>query len=410
MTNIDEFRELLDLYVAKGLDPIQKKRFAALLQDPANDSLLEDEMRESFFEQGILTEASDETVDRMMSALRPRLSGEQPLSGQSQLLEQPRLSGQPGTGRLTYMTRWVVAASVLLLAAGAAYFFLTNNHLKEQNKLAAKSGRQDVLPAHKGAAILKLDDGRKIDVDSAATGLIARQGNIEIIKEKNGQISYRGTNAEGVMYNEIETIKGQELSVNLPDGSVASLNTASSIRYPLSFTKNEREISMTGEIHFTVRHDEKQPFRVRVKEQVIEDLGTEFNINAYEDEPVVRTTLVEGSVSIKKGGVQVLLQPGEEAVTAPGKDAIKVSKADLDLNLAWYKGVFSYRHADIPTVMREFSRWYNVEVVFENGVTPDATFTGDMERDLTLSQALDGLKTIGIHYRIDENKRLVILP
>jgi hypothetical protein len=82
----------------------------------------------------------------------------------------------------------------------------------------------------------------------------------------------------------------------------------------------------------------------------------------------------------------------------------------MDLNLAWYKGVFSYKHADIPTVMRELARWYNVEVVYENGIIPDATFTGDMGRDLTLAQALDGLKRIGIHYRIDENKRIRILP
>jgi len=407
MTNQDEFRELLGLYIAKGLDPIQKKRLAVLLQDPANEDLLEDEMRESFFEQGVLTAASDETVDKMMSALQPRLSGELSFSGQP-LSGEPPLSERPG--RLTYMIRWVVAASVLLAVVGAATFFLTYNHPKEQNKVVAKVGEQDVLPARKGAATLKLANGQRINVDSAAAGVIARQGNMDIIKERDGQISYRGTNTGEVLYNEVETIKGQELSVNLPDGSIASLNTASSVRYPLSFIGNERSVAMTGEVHFTVRHDEKMPFRVQVKGQVIEDIGTEFNINAYEDEPVMKTTLVEGSVSIRKGNTKVLLRPGEEAVTVVGHDAIKVSKADLDLNLAWYKGVFSYRHAGIPTVMREFSRWYNVAVVYENGVVPGATFTGDMGRNLTLTEALDGLKRIGINYRIDENRRLVILP
>ena len=392
MANHDEFRQLLDLYIAKGLDAAQKERMALLLQDPANEGMLEEDMRESFFEQGILTEASDETVDRVMHAL------------------EPVLSTPPLTKRIFPARRWLAAASVLLVLAGTAWLLVINRHAERPNKPIAGNSPYDILPARKGAAILRLANGQQIHIDSAAPGLIARQGNIEIIKGSDGTLSYRGTNTGAVLYNEIETIKGQELTVTLPDGSVVTLNTASSIRYPLTFDNGERSVTMNGEAHFKVVHDAARPFRIRVKEQVIEDLGTAFNINAYEDEPVVTTTLVEGSVSIKNGSKKAVLRPGEEAVTTAGKEEIKVSKADLDMNLAWYKGEFSFKHANITTIMREFARWYNVDISYGNGFVPDATFTGGMGRDLTLTQALDGLKIIGIHYRIDDNRRLTILP
>jgi len=413
-----EFRELLGLYIAKGLDPAQKKRLADLLQDPANESLLEEEMRESFFEQGMLTEASDETVDKVMEAL------------------QPRLSGGAGTKKVFSIIRWAVAAAVLLVVAGMGWWFVRGRHGDQAvvagGRAAAAGSTTAILPARKGAAILRLANGQEIHIDSAAPGVIARQGNVEIVKGSNGEISYRGggpdmgeagrgspdkgkdrgesLNTVEAGYNEVITIKGQVLTLTLPDGTVASLNTASSLRYPLVFHNGEREITMTGEVHFRVAHNEKMPFRVQVRGLEIEDIGTEFDINAYEDEPVMRTTLVEGSVRIKKGQTRTLLQPGEEATVLPGKDAIKVSRADMDLNLAWYKGTFSCRHANIPMVMREFARWYNIEVRYEKGVAPAATFTGDMGRDLTLNEALDGLKKIGINYRIDENKYLTILP
>ena len=391
MANHDEFRELISLYMTKGLDPAQKRRLTVLLEDPANVGLLEDEMRESFFAQGVLTEASDETVDGVMSRL--------PL----------HFSSQARIRKFSY-GRWLVAATLAGLVAGAVYLLVRPGHSKELNEGVAKGGQQDVQPARKGAALLKLANGQIIDVQSAGVGVIARQGNIEIIKDKDGQIRYKGSNEGEVLFNEILTEKGEEQSVGLPDGSVASLNAASSIRYPLSFRNGERLVSMTGEVHFLVEHDVKMPFRVRVKEQTIEDLGTEFNINAYEEERKVTTTLVEGAVSIKKGTEKVLLKPGQEGVTSSATDRIDVSAADMDLNLAWYRGVFSYKHADIPTIMREFARWYNVEVIYQDGKIPDASFSGDMGRNLTLTQALEGLKKIGIRYRINENKQIVILP
>ena len=392
MSNSDEFRELLSLYITKGLDPAQKRRLADLLQDPVNEAVLEEEMRESFFEQGVLTEASDTIVDRIMEGL------------------QPKLSARSRFKIIRYGAWWAAAASVVLLLAGVTWYLVKSRPAEIPGRMAVKSIEPDVQPAHKGAATLKLANGQLIHLDSIAPGLIARQGNIEIIKGSDGDISYHGANTGEVIYNEIMTIKGQVLTVTLPDGSVAALNTASSLRYPLVFRKGERDVAMTGEVHFKVKHDKNAPFRLQVKGQIVEDIGTEFNINAYEDEPVIRTTLVEGSVSINKGKTDVILQPGQQAISIPGQDALKVSRADMDLNLAWYKGVFSYKHANITTVMREFSRWYNIDVEYKDGAAPDATFTGDMGRDLTLAQALDGLKRIGIHYHIEENHRLTILP
>jgi len=296
--------------------------------------------------------------------------------------------------------RWpriAVAAAVLFLLAGGAYWFL--RPAKEIPMAVQYKG--DVAPGHDGA-VLHLSDGRTIVLDSAHNGTLATEGKVQAVKEGNS-VKYFGTDA-AVVYNTITTDKGRQWQLTLPDGTKVWLNAASSIRYPLTFTGQERKVEVTGEAYFEVVHNALQPFRVQAGDETIEDIGTAFNINAYTDEAGTKTTLVEGSVKVSKGAANVTLQPGEQA------QAMQKSEGNIELATAWRKGLFGFEHTDLQTVMRQVSRWYNVDVHYEGAVPAGKTFTGEMGRDLTLAQVLKGLQALHVHFKIEEDKRILIMP
>jgi ferric-dicitrate binding protein FerR (iron transport regulator) len=316
-----------------------------------------------------------------------------------------------------------VAAILLLMVAGTVYFLYNRNN--EKPMITAAHYKGDVAPGHNGA-VLHLSDGRTVVLDSASDGTVALQGNVRAVKE-NGALKYVGKTDE-VVYNTITTGRGRQWQLNLPDGTKVCLNAASSIRYPLSFTGKEREVVITGEAYFEVKHKTQQPFRVKAGNRVIEDIGTAFNVNAYSDEPAIKTTLVEGSVKISAAmtlpsgsqpggsigqktqlphGPEVILKPGQQAIVV--NDNIKVDPANMEQVLAWKNGFFGFDHADINTVMRQLARWYDVEVRFE-GRPDNAPFQGKIGRGLTLAQVLKGLEQVHVHFRIEEDKRIVILP
>lgn len=352
-----------------------------------------------------LLRADNTLLDRLVNQYPQQFEGETPLAEdvkadilQAILGEEEQQPTPAIVHRVHFLRRfrWA-AAAIFLLMAGTLAIFLLRQPSKAPVEIAYKG---DVAPGKAGAR-LRLSDGRVIMVDSLKDGLIATDGQLQIIKQ-NGRIVYLGNNtgADGaVAYNEVIADKGKETSAELPDGSVVYLNAGSSLRYPLHFTGKERLVEMTGEVYFEVVHNATMPFKVRAGEQTIEDIGTSFNVNAYTDEPAAVTTLVEGSIRIGNS----VLQPGQQFANG------KVSAADVDKAIAWHKGLFSFSHADIPTVMRQLSRWYNVEVVYE-GEVPNETFSGEMGRKLMLTEALDGMKRIGIRYRIEGDKKIVILP
>jgi hypothetical protein len=309
--------------------------------------------------------------------------------------------------RRTKVNRILTAAAILLLMlTGIAVYFMADRNSKKRTMLALYKG--DVQPGHNGA-VLHLSDGRVIVLDSVANGTLAMQGTIQVVKE-NGALKYVGKTDE-VVYNDISTNNGRQWQLILPDGTKVWLNAASSIHYPLSFTGKERVVGITGEAYFEVVHNASQPFKVKAGNQIIEDIGTSFNVNAYSNEPVVKTTLVDGSVklAIANSALLTVLKPGEQGCSGT-KDGLKVTKADVEEVTAWRRGLFSYRHADIQTVMRQLARWYNVEIKYEAKIPEYETFTGEIGHDLTLSQVLRGLQKMNIHFKIEEDKRIVILP
>jgi hypothetical protein len=300
--------------------------------------------------------------------------------------------------------RYAAAAVILFALFGSAYLFYFK---KDQSKSSIVKYKGDVAPGFEGAR-LKLSDGRSIMIDSIKDGLVAVDGSVKIFKEQ-GRLLYKGA-SEGIIYNEITTELGRQWSAVLPDGTIVWLNASSSLRYPLKFANNERLVEMQGEAAFKVVHNAAQPFRVKVGKQIIEDIGTEFNVKAYSDDAEIKTTLIEGSASITTSHSKTVIKAGELSSVDVLTQKNTMSKADLDIASAWRNGLFSFKDADIKTVMKDIARWYSVEVKYEGKVSELPDFTGKMGRNLSLKQVMKVLSIMGVQFRLEEDKRIVIMP
>lgn len=302
---------------------------------------------------------------------------------------------------------WWAAACIVVLAASVYYL----SHKTPPAPAIAAAPVKDVAPGG-NRAVLTLSDGTQIPLDSAGNGVLAQQGNTRITKLSNGQLAYNGSGtSEGqILYNTMSTPLGGQYKLILPDGTTVWLNAGSSISYPTAFAGAERSVSITGEAYFEVARNEKMPFRVKAGNTTIEVLGTQFNINAYKDEASINTTLLEGAVRVSALQQVQTLKPGQQAQVNTQTGALQVSNhVDVNEVMAWKKGFFSFTDADLPTVMRQLSRWYNVQVTYEGDI-PQRAFTGEIGRDLTLSQVLKGLTKTRIKYRIENGNRIIIQP
>ncbi|SEW53075.1 FecR family protein [Chitinophaga arvensicola] len=307
--------------------------------------------------------------------------------------------------RLRQRYWWAAAAAVILLAAGVYYIAPK----KQQPPVIAAAPVKDIAPGG-NRAILTLSDGSQIPLDSAGNGVLAQQGGTRITKLSNGQLAYNGagTKDDQVLYNTMSTPLGGQYKLILPDGTTVWLNAGSSISYPTAFTGTERSVSVTGEAYFEVAKNDKMPFRVKAGNTTIEVLGTDFNVNAYKDEASINTTLLQGAVRVSAQQQVQILKPGQQA-RVNGNTLQVINHVDINEVMAWKKGFFSFNDADLPTVMRQLSRWYNVQVTYEGGI-PERVFTGEIGRDLTLSQVLKGLTKTRIKYRIENGNRIIIQP
>lgn len=288
--------------------------------------------------------------------------------------------------------RIAAAASVLIVLSIGFYAVRHNKHTTE-NKVAK------IIPAGANGAILTLANGHKIVLEKARNGQLAAG-----VKKANDSLLVYTNAAAAVAYNTLETPEGKQYSVELPDGSKAWLNAASSLRYPTRFDKNNRTVELSGEAYFEVVHNSASPFRVKTAVETIEDIGTHFDVNAYADEPVQKTTLVEGLVKVAAGDEIRKLQPGQQAAFA--NNELTVKEVDVQEATAWQKGYFYFDHADIKEVMRQIARWYKVKVTYE-GTIPQKQFKGKIYRNVNLQEALKILAYFNVHFRIQGDTVIV---
>ncbi len=316
--------------------------------------------------------------------------------------------GKVVSGRI-FWRRMAVAAAIILFLSVGVYYILNENKPQQIGKsdLPAKNKEAISAPVD-NKALLTLSDGSVIKLESAEDGALAVQGNVTVEKTADGQIIYKGNSTE-IKMNTITVPKGSRpLQLQLADGSKVWLNVESSITYPTAFSGSTRNVQITGEAYFEVAHDVNMPFKVSKGEAEVIVLGTHFNINSYENEGNMKVTLLEGSVKVQKGKAYNLLKPGQQAVVSQdSKDKINVVKAEVDQVMAWKNGLFNFEGAHLDEVMRQLERWYNIEVVYENGV-PDIEFVGKMSKNLSLNDLLDILKKTKVKFKLIDGRRLIV--
>jgi ferric-dicitrate binding protein FerR (iron transport regulator) len=306
--------------------------------------------------------------------------------------------------RIRLFTLRNIAATAAVLVLSLSIYILARN-------LSGNSYDNDVAPG--GAkAQLTLADGRVITLDSGVNALLANQSGIRISKSVQGQLVYtvvggKESANDSISYNTLKTPPGGQYQLILSDGTKVWLNASSSIKYPASFAKlKERKVQLNGEAYFEVAHNKAMPFKVFSDRQEIEVLGTHFNVNCYNDEPVTKTTLLEGSVRINTEANRiVVLRPGQQAMV---NDQIRVEDVDLELAVAWKNGDFILKDEDFKTSMRKIARWYNVDVIYDASAPDDLELGGWVSRSKNISTVLHLMESTGkVHFKV-QGRRVTV--
>lgn len=303
-----------------------------------------------------------------------------------------------------------VAASILLILSFGTYYLYQKKPNEQNTQELAKSN--DIAPGQ-NQAMLTLANGQKIIINNSLKGREIKMGNSIVKINNDNTLTYTmiGTSAIQTQYNTFSTVRGEQspFPLRLPDGTKVWLNAQSSISFPSAFNGNERLVKLTGEAYFEVIHDEKQPFKVLVKDQTIEDLGTTFNINSYNDEPDIKTTLISGSIKVITGrGKSALIKPGEMATTVVNSDMINVREVNIENATAWKNGYFLFDDEPLESVMRKIARWYNVDIEYAKDEKINEIFGGSISRYTNISQVLKILEATGdVHFTVEGKKVIV---
>lgn len=287
-----------------------------------------------------------------------------------------------------------VAASILFFLTVGIYFYL-NQFSVSENKTELVENIKDIQPGSNKAILIDAS-GNQEDLHEEVFVVAEHDANLI----ENGKVSY----------NTVLTPKGGQYQVILSDGTHVWLNAASSLKYPVSFSGKERKVEISGEAYFEVAHNSAKPFKVVSDNQVVEVLGTHFNVNTYLDEPAVKTTLLEGSVKVssllENNTSGLILKPGEQAIHTV-QHIIK-TQTDTEQVIAWKNGFFQFENASLESVMRQIARWYDLDVEY-NGKISKRVFNGKVYRNMSLSKVLSVLSFSKVNYKVD-NKRLIIMP
>lgn len=410
-------REELIRHLSNIVRMNMKRPFSALLSDYLEGTLPAAELA-AFFEQipanrDLLANAIDERAamdqplpenkdraERMLQRLEAALDKMEepavPMAGKGSITEVPRI---PLFRRLSW-----VAAAVLILVSGTYLCIAVYKRSHSAAGMVTKT--MDIAPGHNGA-VLTLSNGSQVLLDSLKNGIIAQQSGSKVLLQ-DGQLNYDPTAEKPteMVYNTMTTPKGRQFQLVLPDGTKVWLNAASSIRYPTAFTNEERKVNVSGEAYFEVAKNTKMPFRVDVDgREEIEVLGTHFNVNAYENEKTLNTTLLEGRIKVR-AGAEATLRPGQQAQIR--QTLTIVNDTDLDKVMAWKNGAFNFEDLSLEEAMRQLERWYDIKVTYESGV-PDVRFGGKIGRDVSLADLLLILAGTKLKFRIEKGRELIIM-
>ncbi len=291
------------------------------------------------------------------------------------LIEEHEHPMEAKTFRMGGFKQWLLVAATLIFIFSAGYLFLFSN----QNKSEVLQQQANLIQPGSQKATLTLSDGEQILLDDAKDGELSKEGNTSILKIKSGDLVYKANhNNQKVHINTLSTPRGGKYHITLADGTHVWLNAESSIEFPTDFPGNSREVSIQGEAYFEVAKNASKPFLVHTSNQVVEVLGTHFNVNAYENNSAIKTTLLEGSIALQSHQKRMLLIPGQQAINQD--ETLTKMNVDPSEVIAWKEGFFDFTDANIKAVIEEFARWYAIDIEYK-GNKINETFTGRIPRD-----------------------------
>ncbi|SFD49476.1 FecR family protein [Flavobacterium phragmitis] len=328
-----------------------------------------------------------------------------------QLLKS-KLPLQEETKVVRLWPRIAVAASIAVILGTGIFYFAQPKEQKVQ--VAAKP--QEIAPGGT-RGVLTLSNGKQIVLSEiTAKDIIAQEGEedeVTIKMNANGEITYIiNPNAAGAKddnsFNTLSTPTGGQYNIILADGTKVYLNAVSSIKYPTQFNGDKRVVELEGEAYFEVAKNKNKPFIVKSDNQSIEVLGTHFNVHSYNNESVVKTTLLEGSVAVTYKNQKTILKPGQQSDVSESFSKIKVREVDTEEAVAWKNGRFKFDNADLKTVMKQLERWYGIKVEYHGDVS-DVRFSGGTFRNKNLSEVLKVLEFSNIKFKV-EGKTVIVYP
>lgn len=311
------------------------------------------------------------------------------------------------------LKRWIygIAASIFILLGFMIFLGFYLQRLMDEAETAQYMG-QSAYPVQRidagtNQATLTLSDGRQINLDTVATGIFSGEVAAQLNKSGDGELQVSSIGITGEMkYNVLATPKGGQYKIRLPDGTIAFLNAATTLRYPVSFG-SDRTVELTGEAYFEVVKDAARPFIVRLKDQAfVEVKGTQFNVTAYPEEGAVTTTLLEGRVVMHSSRSSATLVPGEQAALFGGRELVTTKVRDAHDASAWKDGLFKFRDATIDEIMLQVGRWYNVSIEYQQ--LPRSHFNATIPRSAPVTRLLEILQqTNNVHFTVKGRKILV---
>jgi transmembrane sensor len=391
---------LISGYIHKGLTPDEHDELDRWVGESEANMKLFEELTDDKVSQQALDWLADADSPRMLKKLKGKLTF---------VYESRPLFSQ--------FWHYAVAASIALVL-GTVGFFIYKNSVKTTAPVLAAEQPADVPPGREQAT-LTLADGRTIVLDEAKEGTIATQGSSNVLKQ-DGQLVYNNTGEKQLaqLINTVTTPRGGSYPLTLSDGTKLWLNAASSISFPAAFSSKERRVAITGEVYFEVAplspkgRQGRVPFIVEVKDKgmVVEVLGTHFNINSYDDESAIKTTLLEGAVKVSAAGKVSMMKPGQQVQLSKNNEMKTLNDADTDVVMAWKNGFFGFRNTDLKTAMRQVSRWYDLEVEFRTDVSAMG-YSAMLSRKLSALSLVAAMEETfgGVHFKL-EGKKMIVLP
>ncbi|PZR09468.1 MAG: hypothetical protein DI539_22000 [Flavobacterium psychrophilum] len=391
---------LLAKYLTKTLTEEEKKLFDDWVNsDPGHKALVETLERNNMLGQQLedIASVTDDSIEEDKRRLSLMLLGE--------VAATPAVVRPVRTRRIW----WQVAAAASIVALSIVVYKQFDRPAAQPTNIVSTQAPMPEPGTDK--AVLLLADGRKITLDSVSNTSLTLGQSVASVDPAKGVLTYQGgkSNSELIVdHHTLQTPTGGQYKVQLSDGTIVWLNAASSITYPTLFTGNTREISITGEVYLEVSKNKNKPFLVHVgKDQTIEVLGTRFAINAYPDEPTIKTTLVEGSVKVTEehSNSSIRLKPGQQSQLSHESINV-VNDVDLEEATAFVNGYFYFNNADVPTAMRQLAKWYGLKVSYK-GAIKTSGFRGKIQRSFSLDDALKILGRYGVDFEVKGNEVVV---